>query len=198
MEVATDETFEPWSSKRTSILSTYTTSERIPITTSFLTVEEREKREQKSSHATCTHHVLCTPTLRTPHTLPLTPHHTPLTVETKAQAASVDKVKSRLEQLDDIEEGSVKETLNLNQQEYLRKIEDLNQNLVNCWDNDQRVKALKIAIQVRGRYAVWVWIGCSSPPPLLQCSKLLIDVAVVQFYPSKFVLITDILDNFGQ
>ena len=57
-------------------------------------------------------------------------------------------MKSRLEQLDDIEEGSVKETLNLNQAEYLRKIEELNQNLVNYWDNDQRVKALKIAIQV--------------------------------------------------
>lgn len=58
-------------------------------------------------------------------------------------------MKSRLEQLDDIEEGSVRETLNLNQAEYLRKIEELNQNLINSWDNDQRVKALKIAIQVR-------------------------------------------------
>ena len=58
------------------------------------------------------------------------------------------QVKSRLEQLDDMEEGSVRETLNLNQAEYLRKIEELNRNLVNSWDNDQRVKALKIAIQV--------------------------------------------------
>ena len=32
----------------------------------------------------------------------------------------------------------------------------------------------------------------------LQCSKLLIDTKVIQFYPSKFVLITDILDNFGE
>lgn len=31
-----------------------------------------------------------------------------------------------------------------------------------------------------------------------QCSKLLSDVSVIQFYPSKFVLITDILDNFGE
>ena len=57
-------------------------------------------------------------------------------------------MKSRLEQLDDIEEGSVKETLNLNQAEYLRKIDEMNQNLTNSWENDQRVKALKIAIQV--------------------------------------------------
>ena len=71
------------------------------------------------------------------------------TVETKAQAAAGDKVKHRLEQLDDLEEGSVKETLNLGQKEYVKKIDDLNKSLIAAWDNDQRVKALKIAIQVR-------------------------------------------------
>lgn len=67
--------------------------------------------------------------------------------------------------------------LNLSQQEYVCRIEELNQALRESWDQDQRVKALKIAIQ---------------------CAKLLVDTAVVQFYPSKFVLITDILDNFGK
>ena len=33
---------------------------------------------------------------------------------------------------------------------------------------------------------------------IFQCSKLLADVSVIQFYPSKFVLITDILDTFGK
>jgi hypothetical protein len=42
---------------------------------------------------------------------------------------------------------------------------------------EQRVKALKIAIQ---------------------CAKLLADTKVIQFYPSKFVLISDILDTFGK
>ena len=69
-------------------------------------------------------------------------------METKAQAAAGDKVKHRLEQLDDLEEGSVKETLNLGQKEYVKKINDLNKSLIAAWDNDQRVKALKIAIQV--------------------------------------------------
>ena len=46
---------------------------------------------------------------------------------------------------------SVKETLNLSQKDYIKKIDDLNRSLVTAWDNDQRVKALKIAIQVRGR-----------------------------------------------
>ena len=74
------------------------------------------------------------------------------TVETKAQAAVGDKVKHRLEQLDDFEEGSVKETLNLGMKEYVKKIDDLNRSLITAWDNDQRVKALKIAIQV---WIVW-------------------------------------------
>ena len=69
-------------------------------------------------------------------------------METKAQAAVGDKTRHRLEQLDDLEEGSVKETLNLGMKEYVRKIDDLNRALVWAWDNDQRVRALKIAIQV--------------------------------------------------
>lgn len=60
-----------------------------------------------------------------------------------------DKVKNRLEQLDDFEDGSVKEMLNLSQQEYVKRIEELNKALISAWNNDQKVKALKIAIQVR-------------------------------------------------
>ncbi|XP_055636101.1 VPS35 endosomal protein sorting factor-like [Toxorhynchites rutilus septentrionalis] len=88
-----------------------------------------------------------------------------------------EKVKYRLEQLDEFEEGTVRQMLNLSQQEYVLKIEQLNHELVQAWNTDQRVKALKIAIQ---------------------CSKLLADTSVIQFYPSKFVLITDILDIFGK
>ena len=87
-------------------------------------------------------------------------------METKAQAAVTDTVKHRLEQLDDFEEacvamvihnihyntqGSVKEMLNLSQQEYVKKIDDMNKTLCQAWDRDQKVKALKIAIQVHNR-----------------------------------------------
>lgn len=57
-------------------------------------------------------------------------------------------MRTRLEQLDDFEEGSVREVGDLSQQEYVGRIEQLNQELVQAWHNDFRVKALKIAIQV--------------------------------------------------
>nr|XP_008122571.1 PREDICTED: UPF0505 protein C16orf62 [Anolis carolinensis] len=91
-------------------------------------------------------------------------------------SAVSEKVRTRLEELDDLEEGSQKELLNLTQQDYTHRIEELNQSLKDAWASDQKVKALKIVIQ---------------------CSKLLSDTTVIQFYPSKFVLITDILDTFG-
>ncbi|XP_063821753.1 VPS35 endosomal protein-sorting factor-like isoform X2 [Ostrinia nubilalis] len=87
-----------------------------------------------------------------------------------------EKVKHRLEQLDDFDEGSVRKTMGLSQQEFVTKINMLNDEIKKAWDSEQRVKAFKIGIQ---------------------CSKLLSDVNVMQFYPSKFVLITDILDTFG-
>ncbi|XP_045491545.1 VPS35 endosomal protein-sorting factor-like isoform X1 [Colias croceus] len=87
-----------------------------------------------------------------------------------------EKVKHRLEQLDDFDEGSVRKTMGLSQQEFITKVHMLDDEIKKAWDSEQRVKAFKIAIQ---------------------CSKLLSDVTVMQFYPSKFVLISDVLDNFG-
>lgn len=92
-------------------------------------------------------------------------------------SAVSEKVRTRLEELDDLEEGSHRELLNLSQQDYANRIEELNQSLKEAWASDQKVKALKIVIQ---------------------CAKLLSDTAVIQFYPSKFVLITDIMDTFGR
>lgn len=95
----------------------------------------------------------------------------------KTQITFSEKVKNRLEQLDDFEDGSIRRVNDLSQQEYQLRIEQLNQELIGAWKTDQRVKALKIAIQ---------------------CTKLLADTSVISFYPSQFVLVTDILDNFGK
>ncbi|XP_052836673.1 VPS35 endosomal protein sorting factor-like isoform X3 [Drosophila gunungcola] len=95
----------------------------------------------------------------------------------KAQTVVADKTKYRLEQLDHFDDGSMRHMMDLTQQEYIQRFEQLKQELIQSWHNDQRVKALKIAIQ---------------------CAKMLADTTVLQFYPSQYVLITDILDVFGK
>lgn len=95
----------------------------------------------------------------------------------KTQTTVSEKIKNRLEQLDDFNGANVHKMVDLTQQEYQIRIEQLNQELIQAWNSDQRVNALKIVIQ---------------------CSKLLADTSVLQFYPTQFVLITDILDNFGK
>ena len=42
-----DESLETWSSKRAGILSKYTTSEKLTITTSFLSASDKEKGNSK-------------------------------------------------------------------------------------------------------------------------------------------------------
>ncbi|XP_035573343.1 VPS35 endosomal protein-sorting factor-like isoform X4 [Canis lupus baileyi] len=168
--------FEPWASKRGEILARYTTTEKLSINL-FMGSE-------KGKAGTAT-------------------------------SAMSEKVRTRLEELDDFEEGSQKELLNLTQQDYVNRIEELNQSLKDAWASDQKVKALKIVIQDQPVNF------CLLPAPLplknwdfdrdcvgftklvrfailTVCSKLLSDTSVIQFYPSKFVLITDILDTFGK
>ncbi|CAF4071631.1 unnamed protein product, partial [Rotaria sp. Silwood2] len=86
-----------------------------------------------------------------------------------------ERIKSRLEQLDAFEGGQ--QTQTLTQQEYINRINEMSKDMSQAWKNDQRVKTLKIAIQ---------------------CSKLLADMNVMEFYPSKFCLITDVIDTFGK
>lgn len=64
-----------------------------------------------------------------------------------------------------------------NARDYVNHMTDLNTELARAWNAEERVKALKMAIQ---------------------CSKLLADSATPQFYPSMFVLVTEILDTFGR
>uniref|UniRef100_A0A4W5ME79 VPS35 endosomal protein-sorting factor-like n=1 Tax=Hucho hucho TaxID=62062 RepID=A0A4W5ME79_9TELE len=88
--------------------------------------------------------------------------HSPGKAPSLASSAVSEKVRTRLEELDDLEEGSQRELLNLSQQDYVNRIEELNQSLKEAWASDQKVKALKIVIQVRTR----IWFMCSDPRPL--------------------------------
>jgi hypothetical protein len=59
-----------------------------------------------------------------------------------------DKIKTRLEQLDQYDDDNMQEMANLSQQEYIKRIDELNNALQTAWAEDDRVKSLKIVIQV--------------------------------------------------
>ena len=84
------------------------------------------------------------------------------------------KARQNLEQLEAQARGG---SVELTQGEYERRIAKLQRDLTRAWNGNQRVTSLKIAIQ---------------------CSKLLGEPRVPAFYPSMFVLVTDILDTFGR
>ncbi len=56
-----------------------------------------------------------------------------------APATQNEKVKSRLEQLDDTEEGMERKVIMLNQKEYVAHIETLNDDLKQAWAKDEKV-----------------------------------------------------------
>lgn len=71
-----------------------------------------------------------------------------------AKIEATTTLKKRLEQLDDFEEGSEREMGDLTQSEYIKHIDALNKELTLAWHSDQRVKSLKITIQV-GLFSSW-------------------------------------------
>eukprot|EP00301_Raphidiophrys_heterophryoidea_P006104 c12495_g1_i1.p1 GENE.c12495_g1_i1~~c12495_g1_i1.p1 ORF type:complete len:1006 (-),score=282.13 c12495_g1_i1:1509-4526(-) len=87
------------------------------------------------------------------------------------------KTQRRLEELEDPSKESDREFKMMSMKEYISHLENLNAELKVAWRGEERVKSLRIAIQ---------------------CAKLLGDTSVAAFYPSMFVLVTEILDTFGQ
>lgn len=63
-----------------------------------------------------------------------------------------ERIRARLEQMDTLDEisgGMIREVGGLTQEEFTHRINSLKQELTQAWHSDQRVKALKIAIQAR-------------------------------------------------
>lgn len=87
----------------------------------------------------------------------------------------LDKARARLERLERPEDD-VGDTVEVTQAEYVDRITRLKADLEAAWVAGQRVRSLKIAIK---------------------CAKLLLDSDIPGFYPTIFVLVTDILDLFG-
>ena len=95
------------------------------------------------------------------------------------QKASVpqSRERGRLDELENSETEGQRNLLLLTCTEYTSHVRQLNQMLTEAWEAQERVKAVKLAIQN---------------------AKLMSDATVLQFYPSMFVLVTDLLDNFGK
>lgn len=87
------------------------------------------------------------------------------------------KGKSRMDQLELKGKSSSKGMQMMTAQEFTNQLERLNRELKKLWEKEDKVGCIRIAIQ---------------------CAKLLNDVATPIFYPQKFILLTDILDNYGQ
>ena len=100
----------------------------------------------------------------------------PASGEKKVATTLDSKTRGRLEQLEATAEAKEAHTVRLTQQELVSRVDKLNLELRKAWEGEERVRALKIAIQV---------------------SKMLGDTAFPQFFPSVFVLVTEMLDNFG-
>jgi len=95
-------------------------------------------------------------------------------VEDGSSHRKVDRYTKRLAGLERKEISDDK--IELTQKEYAAHIHKLEGDLHTAWANDERVQSLKIAIQI---------------------AKLLADTNVPLFYPSIFVMVTDVLECFG-
>lgn len=83
-----------------------------------------------------------------------------------------DRAKMRLEQL----QKNEKDVEYTTQKKYIEELEALNIECAKSWNSHDRVKALKIVIK---------------------CTKTLAKNEVPQFYPSLFVLVSEVLETFG-
>ena len=50
--------------------------------------------------------------------------------------------------MDQFDDENMQEMANLSQQDYIKRIDELNNALLTAWNEDDRVKSLKIVIQV--------------------------------------------------
>ncbi|KAN0053116.1 hypothetical protein ACTA71_012598 [Dictyostelium dimigraforme] len=86
----------------------------------------------------------------------------------------INRLNKILEELEQDKEDS--KTTQLSQPDIIMDLETLHSELLKAWSAEERVRSLKIAIQT---------------------AKLLSDTSLIKFYPSKFVIATEILDTFG-
>ncbi|XP_022637550.1 UPF0505 protein C16orf62 homolog isoform X2 [Vigna radiata var. radiata] len=81
-----------------------------------------------------------------------------------------------LEELDDPQKFADEGVKTITWQEYVSRLHELKDEITRSWQAEDRVTSLKLSIKV---------------------AKLLMDTSVLEFYPTLFVLVTDIMDMLG-
>lgn len=81
------------------------------------------------------------------------------------QSATIQSRLEELEEFDDQIEYSVKELYDLTQQEFVAHMDNLGKEIIDAWNNEQRVKALKIVIQVFSIKLLFTYLFCLHPYP---------------------------------
>nr|GEU91021.1 uncharacterized protein [Tanacetum cinerariifolium] len=85
----------------------------------------------------------------------------------------INKQSDELKESQKLTEGGLK---TVSQQEYIRRLHQLKDEIRRSWNSDDRVTSLNLSIKV---------------------AKLLMNTSVAQFYPTLFVLASDIMDMLG-
>lgn len=84
---------------------------------------------------------------------------------------------AHLDELDNPEKEASEEGKIISQQEYVTRLRGLNDEIAQAWLNNERVAALRLSVKV---------------------AKLLSDTSVPGFYPTLFVLVTDVMETMGK
>ncbi|EOY12279.1 Uncharacterized protein TCM_030833 isoform 2 [Theobroma cacao] len=98
------------------------------------------------------------------------------TIVRSGKAYEKSSTSMHLEELDDIEKSSEEGAKAITRQEYVSRLHELKDEINRAWHAEDRVTSLKLSIKV---------------------ARLLMDTSVSNFYPTLFVLATDVLDMLG-
>ncbi|XP_038690110.1 VPS35 endosomal protein sorting factor-like isoform X2 [Tripterygium wilfordii] len=81
-----------------------------------------------------------------------------------------------LDELNDMEKSSEEDDKVITRQEYISRLHELKDEINRAWAAEDRVTSLKLSIKV---------------------ARLLMDTSVLEFYPTIFVLVTEVMDMLG-
>ncbi|KAJ5075226.1 esophageal cancer associated protein [Anaeramoeba ignava] len=144
--------FVPWTVRKTSILAKYTTNSKISIQSKFkddndFGTDMQNKQTSLSQKVS------------------------------RDNSDNLSQGKTKIERLKASEQEKEREKkLTLTQDEYLKYIQKITEELGQCWNNNDRVGALRYVIRA---------------------AKMLRNTSCLPFYPSQFFLLADLFDSFG-